>query len=275
MCVTCGCGSPQTASVAGTTASAGHEYEDEHAHVHADGTRHSHSHAADGSVPGRDAHTVQLEAQILGKNQLIAERNRGWFAGRSILALNLLSSPGAGKTTLLERTLTDLRTELTFGVVEGDQATANDAQRIRATGVPAVQINTGTGCHLEADMLQRALAMLNPPPASLLLIENVGNLVCPALFDLGEHAKVVIFSVTEGEDKPLKYPHMFAAAQLLLLSKTDLLPHLRFDVERAVANALHINPQLQILLLSAYSGEGMEPWYAWLRNERAARALAA
>ena len=275
MCVTCGCGSPQTASVADTTASAGHEDEHQHEHVHADGTRHSHSHAAHGSVPGRDAQTVQLEAQILGKNQLIAERNRGWFAGRSILALNLLSSPGAGKTTLLERTLTDLRTELTFGVVEGDQATANDAQRILATGVPAVQINTVTGCHLEADMLQRALAMLNPPPASLLLIENVGNLVCPALFDLGEHAKVVIFSVTEGEDKPVKYPHMFAAAQLLLLSKIDLLPHLRFDVERAVANALHINPQLQILPLSAYSGEGMEQWYAWLRNERAARALAA
>jgi hydrogenase nickel incorporation protein HypB len=216
-----------------------------------------------------------MEAQILGKNQLIAERNRGWLAGRGILALNLLSSPGAGKTTLLERTITDLKAELTVGVIEGDQATSNDAQRIRAAGAPAVQINTGTGCHLEADMLQRALTVLNPPPASLLLIENVGNLVCPALFDLGEQAKVVIFSVTEGEDKPLKYPHIFAAAQLLLLSKIDLLPHVRFDLERATANALRINPKLTVFGVSAYSGEGMATWYAWLKSETAARARAA
>jgi len=289
MCVTCGCGNVQ----AGT-----HDHEREHVHVHADGTRHSHSHGhehghdhdhdhdhdhehghehghAPLSVPGRDPRTIQMEEQILGKNQLIAERNRGWLAGRGILALNLLSSPGAGKTTLLERTITDLKAELTVGVIEGDQATSNDAQRIRAAGAPAVQINTGTGCHLEADMLQRALTVLNPPPASLLLIENVGNLVCPALFDLGEQAKVVIFSVTEGEDKPLKYPHIFAAAQLLLLSKIDLLPHVRFDLERATANALRINPKLTVFGVSAYSGEGMATWYAWLKTETAARARAA
>ncbi len=202
-------------------------------------------------------------------------RNGGWLAGRGILALNLLSSPGAGKTTLLERIITDLKAELSIGVIEGDQATSNDAQRIRATGAPAVQINTGTGFHLKVDMLQRALDGLNPPPASLLLIENVGNLVCSALFDLGEHAKVVIFSVTEGEDKPLKYPRVFAAAQLLLLSKVDLLPHLRIDVERPTANALRINPQLQVLGVSAYTGEGMAGWYAWLRSASAAHGRVA
>jgi hydrogenase nickel incorporation protein HypB len=300
MCVTCGCGNAQ-ASIHGHDVR--NEHDDGHEHVHADGTRHSHErghdhghehghdhhdhahdqvhdhagdqHALPLSVPGRDAQTIQMEAQILGKNQLIAERNRGWLAGRGILALNLLSSPGAGKTTLLERTITDLKAELTVGVIEGDQATSNDAQRIRAAGAPAVQINTGTGCHLEADMLQRALTVLNPPPASLLLIENVGNLVCPALFDLGEQAKVVIFSVTEGEDKPLKYPHIFAAAQLLLLSKIDLLPHVRFDLQRATANALRINPKLTVFGVSAYSGEGMATWYAWLKSETAARARAA
>jgi len=241
-------------------------------HVHAASEPHSHEHAHDGtlSVPGRDAHTIQLETQILGKNQLIAERNRGWLAGRGILALNLVSSPGAGKTSLLERSLSDLKGELKLGVIEGDQATSNDAERIRATGVRAVQINTGTGCHLEAEMLERALTMLQPEAASLLLIENVGNLVCPALFDLGERAKVVILSVTEGEDKPLKYPHMFGAAQVLLLSKIDLLPHIRFDVERAVANALTVNPRLKVFRVSSYTGAGMQQWYSWLRSELAA-----
>jgi hydrogenase nickel incorporation protein HypB len=289
MCVTCGCGNA-TATVQGHDP--GHLHDKTHEHLHADGTRHTHSHEHGHghghehdshdhdhrreclplSVPGRDAQTIQMEVQILARNRLVAERNRGWLAGRRILALNLLSSPGAGKTTLLERTITDLKAELTVGVIEGDQATSNDAQRIRATGAPAVQINTGTGCHLEADMLQRALDVLDPPPASLLLIENVGNLVCPALFDLGEHAKVVIFSVTEGEDKPLKYPHVFAAAQLLLISKIDLLPHLRFDIQRATANALRINPHLKVIGVSAYDGEGMADWYSWLRSASATHA---
>ena len=279
MCVTCGCGSTDGATL--TLDEVGHE------HVHADGTRHAHPHAQGFarvpfrqqahthaleialSIPGRDTHTIQLETQILAKNSAIAGRNRTWLSDRNILALNLVSSPGAGKTTLLERTLTDLRSELKISVIEGDQATSNDAERIRATGVRAVQINTGTGCHLEADMLERALDQLKPAPASLLMIENVGNLVCPALFDLGERAKIVIFSVTEGEDKPLKYPHMFGAAEVLLLSKTDLLPHIRFDVERAVANALSVNPRLRIFRLSAYSGEGLPQWYDWLKNELA------
>jgi hydrogenase nickel incorporation protein HypB len=285
MCVTCGCGKTDGATLT--------LHEVEHEHLHADGTRHTHAHGfaavpfrqqADVhtghahvhthdpalSVPGRDAHTIQLETRILSKNQLIAERNRDWLADRNILALNLVSSPGAGKTTLLERTLTDLKSEVNISVVEGDQATSNDAQRIRATGVSAVQINTGTGCHLEADMLERAMEALKPAPASLLMIENVGNLVCPALFDLGERAKVVIFSVTEGEDKPLKYPHMFGAAEVVLLSKIDLLPHIRFDVERAVDNALAVNPQLRVFRVSAYSGEGLSQWYGWLKNELAA-----
>ena len=251
MCVTCGCGS-----------------DDDGEHVHSDGTRHRHSHQHALSVPGRDAQTIRLETQVLGKNQLVADRNRRLLAQRRILALNLVSSPGAGKTSLLERTLTDLKPERSIGVIEGDQATSNDAERIRATGVPAVQINTGTGCHLEADMLERAIAALDPAPGSLLMIENVGNLVCPALFDLGEAAKVVILSVTEGEDKPLKYPHMFAAASAMLLTKVDLLPYLRFDAERAVANALSVNPDLTVFRVSAQTGVGLGDWYEWLRQSQ-------
>jgi len=260
MCVTCGCG-----VTAETQFSV-----DEHEHVHADGTRHSHGVMRGGllgHVHGPDRRSIELEAQILGKNQLIAERNRGWLAERGVLALNLVSSPGAGKTTLLERTVNDLKHEIRIGVIEGDQATSNDAERIRATGVPAVQINTGTGCHLEADMLERAIGMLQPARDSLMLIENVGNLVCPALFDLGEQAKVVVFSVTEGEDKPLKYPHMFSAASVVLLSKIDLLPYVRFDVSKALANAHSVNPGLTFLELSAYSGQGLGPWYDWLKSE--------
>ena len=209
---------------------------------------------------------MTLEENLLAKNQLLAERNRGWLAGREILALNLVSSPGSGKTTLLERTLRDLKNEITIGVIEGDQATINDAERIRATGCKAIQINTGTGCHLEADMLAHGLQQLDPPRGSVVMIENVGNLVCPALFDLGERAKVVILSVTEGEDKPIKYPHRFRASSLMLLNKIDLLPHLRFDVERCIAYAREVNPQIEVIRLSAESGEGMVAWYAWLRR---------
>jgi len=271
MCATCGCSGDETVkfSLHGNGEPPGGMHyralsADGAGRQHGLGFSRAHHHEHDMTVPGTDARTVELEAQILGKNQAIAERNRAWLAERGILALNLVSSPGAGKTTLLERTLNDLKRDHRIAVVEGDQATANDAERIRATGVTAVQINTGTGCHLEADMLERALAMLRPESSSLLLIENVGNLVCPALFDLGERAKVVIFSVTEGEDKPLKYPHMFRAATVMILSKSDLLPHVRFDVERAVANARTVNPSLAVLPLSAYSGEGMAEWYAWL-----------
>jgi hydrogenase nickel incorporation protein HypB len=210
---------------------------------------------------------VELEARILAKNEALAAKNRAWFAGREILALNLVSSPGAGKTTLLERTIRDLRAELKLYVVEGDQATSNDGERIRAAGAAAVQVNTGTGCHLEADMVARGLAELKPSPGAVVMIENVGNLVCPAMFDLGERAKVVILSVTEGEDKPLKYPHMFRAADIMILNKTDLLPHLDFDVARALANAREVNPAIEVFQVSARSGEGLEAWYGWLRHE--------
>jgi hydrogenase nickel incorporation protein HypB len=288
MCVTCGCG--QGAETELTLHDDEHDHgrhthlsDHGHSHEHSHGPGHSHGHThppfhpgnarppAGPMVPGRDRRSIELESQVLAKNQLIAERNRGWLSGRAILALNLVSSPGAGKTTLLERTLVDLRDELKMAVIEGDQATSNDAQRILATGTRAVQINTGTGCHLEADMLERALHLLPAEPNSVLFIENVGNLVCPALFDLGERSKVVIFSVTEGEDKPLKYPHMFAAASLVLLSKTDLLPHVRFDSKRAVENALSVNPDVELLEVSAYSGVGLVSWYTWLRRNLAAQ----
>jgi hydrogenase nickel incorporation protein HypB len=250
MCGHCGCGN------ATVTTGDGDE------HVHADGTRHSHGHhhAAETTL-------VELQTRILAKNDALAERNRAWFAGREILALNLVSSPGAGKTTLLERTIRDLRDQHDIGVLEGDQATTLDGDRIRATGAPVVQVNTGTGCHLEADMVARGLAELRPSPRSIVMIENVGNLVCPAMFDLGERAKVVILSVTEGEDKPLKYPHMFRAASLMLINKIDLLPHVEFDVVRVMANANEVNPDMSVLRLSARTGEGMGAWYDWLRRE--------
>ena len=298
MCVTCGCGEGET-SISLVGDGHAHAHEHPHVHSHADGTTHSHAaehahshdhlhphdhrhdhghehaHAQALHVPGRDAQTIALEAAVLGKNQALAERNRGWLAGRGVLALNLMSSPGAGKTTLLERCIRDLHGQVGISVVEGDQATANDAERIRATGAAAVQVNTGTGCHLEADMLARALDLLQPAAGSLLVIENVGNLVCPALFDLGEKARVVIFSVTEGEDKPLKYPHMFSSADVLLLSKIDLLPHLRVNLALMLENALTVNPRLKIFPVSAYTGEGLDAWYGWLRGELKAWAVAA
>jgi hydrogenase nickel incorporation protein HypB len=252
-----------------------HGHDHEHAHAHDHDHHHGHAHAAahDLTVPGRDAQTIALETALLGKNQALAERNRGWLAGRGVLALNLMSSPGAGKTTLLERTIHDLRGSVDISVVEGDQATLHDAQRIRAAGAAAVQVNTGTGCHLEADMLARALHLLQPAQGALVVIENVGNLVCPALFDLGERARVVIFSVTEGEDKPLKYPHMFSTADVLLLSKTDLLPHLRVSLATMIDNALAVNPRLKIFPVCAYTGDGLQDWYGWLREQLDAVAM--
>ncbi|SOE73642.1 Hydrogenase nickel incorporation protein HypB [Burkholderia sp. OK233] len=240
-----------------------HSHDGDHTHDHTHAHDHQHGHESE------HATSITLEQDILAKNQLLAERNRGWLAGRSILALNLMSSPGAGKTTLLERTIHDLGETLPLTVIEGDQATLNDAERIRATGARVVQINTGTGCHLDAEMASRALTQLDPPMHSVVMIENVGNLVCPALFDLGEGAKVLILSVTEGEDKPIKYPHMFRACSLLLLNKIDLLPYLRFDVEKCIGYARRVNPEIEILQVSAQSGEGMKAWYAWLLAMRA------
>jgi hydrogenase nickel incorporation protein HypB len=201
---------------------------------------------------------------VLAKNDRLAQQNRDWLAHRDIAAFNLTSSPGAGKTTLLERTIGDLRGRTPIAVVEGDQETLLDAERIQATGCRAVQINTGPGCHLDAAMVRTALDALDPEPATLLFIENVGNLVCPAMFDLGERAMVVIISVTEGADKPLKYPHMFAAAKLVLINKVDLLPYVDFDLDVCTANARSVNPRVDVLPVSATTGQGVASWYQWI-----------
>lgn len=280
MCTVCGCD--------------GHEAKIEgagggrHFHVHADGTAHSHNggahhHAHDlhyglgpahAHAPGMSqARMVKVERDILAKNDAYAAANRDYFSERGIFALNLVSSPGSGKTTLLVSTINALQGRYPVFVIEGDQQTSNDADRIRATGVPAIQINTGRGCHLDAHMVGHALEQLRPAENSLMLIENVGNLVCPASFDLGEAHKVAILSVTEGEDKPLKYPDMFAAADLMLLNKSDLLPHLDFDVELAIEYARRVNPGIRAIVLSARSGEGMGVWLDWL-DERMGVAAA-
>ncbi len=255
-------------------------------HTHADGSTHSHPHehghehaghlhygggAAGAAAPGMtQARMVQIERDILAKNDDHAKRNRGWLAERGIFALNLVSSPGSGKTTLLVRTIEQLAGKFPVAVIEGDQQTTVDADRIRATGAPALQINTGKGCHLDAAMVETALSRLAPADNSVLMIENVGNLVCPAGFDLGEAHKVVVLSVTEGEDKPLKYPDMFHAASLMLLNKVDLLPHLAFDVERCIANARRVNPAIEIVQVSATTGEGMGAWLDWIARGAAA-----
>ncbi len=207
---------------------------------------------------------VEIETDLLARNDHLAAHNRDWLAGHGVSAINLMSSPGSGKTSLLHRTITELSGQHRIAVVEGDQETRLDAERIRATGAPVVQINTGSGCHLDAGMLARALTELGPEPGSLVVVENVGNLVCPALFDLGETARVVIVSVTEGEDKPLKYPHMFAAADLVLINKTDLLPYLDVDLGLLTAHCRSVNAGIEVLPLSVRSGDGMPDWLAWL-----------
>ncbi|MBA2408940.1 MAG: hydrogenase nickel incorporation protein HypB [Gammaproteobacteria bacterium] len=288
MCATCGCSDHDAVTVtaladgharpAEMPAQHMHDHDHDHDHDnHAHGDHdHAHPHAHNHNRPHHEhehghAHQhgtlIALEQEVLARNSQLAERNRGWFEGRNILALNLVSSPGAGKTTLLERTIRDLHDEPVISVIEGDQATFNDAERIGGTGCKVVQINTGAGCHLDADMLARGLKQLAPPLDSVVMIENVGNLVCPALFDLGERAKVVILSVTEGDDKPVKYPHMFRASRLMILNKIDLLPHVSFDVERCIDYARRINPDIEVLQLSATTGEGMNDWYVWLRRQ--------
>ncbi len=280
MCAVCGCGKgevrieagagkPQTG---GILAADGHDHRHDHDHDH----HHSHEHGGDGQHHEHDrdheagqSRLVQIEQDILGKNNAFAAANRARFNAAGILALNLVSSPGSGKTTLLVKTIEHLKGELPVAVVEGDQQTSNDADRIRATGVPAIQINTGKGCHLDAHMVGHAADRLDPAPGSVVFIENVGNLVCPALFDLGEAHRVVVFSVTEGEDKPLKYPDMVASSQLMLVSKIDLLPHIDFDAAALIANARKINPGIKVLKVSARTGEGMEAWANFIRSARA------
>lgn len=269
MCTVCGCGEAHTH---------GHGHEHEHAHGadhHHDHGEHGHHHFGQGPaalhVSGMSQERlVRLEQDILSRNDRHAAENRGHFQSHGILTLNLVSSPGSGKTTLLERTLRDLQPRFHMAVIEGDQQTRNDAERIRATGCRAVQINTGKGCHLDAHMVGHALEDLGDLEHGILFVENVGNLVCPALFDLGETAKVVILSVTEGEDKPVKYPDMFHRAGLVLINKIDLLPYLTFDLERCLDYVRQVNPDAEILRLSATSGAGMEGWYGWLAKRREA-----
>ncbi len=257
MCSTCGCGESDVRLTTLAPGSTSHEHDHRQDHPHDHAHPHDHEHPHDDRT-----HTLDLEVAVLAKNDALAEQNRAWLAERSITALNLMSSPGAGKTTLLERTIAE--TARSVSVIEGDQETLFDAERIRAAGARAVQVNTGSGCHLDAAMVRRALDDLTPADHGLVFIENVGNLVCPALFDLGELRKVVVISVTEGDDKPLKYPHMFAAADLVLVNKTDLLPYVDFDLDRLAADARRLQPRVEILALSARSGDGFAAWQEWL-----------
>ncbi|WP_072804696.1 hydrogenase nickel incorporation protein HypB [Rhodococcoides yunnanense] len=255
MCATCGCQGD-----GGPVVTLPHEHQHPHS-SHEHDHDHDHQHGPSGEV-------ITLEQKVLAKNDLLAERNRGWLAGRAISAFNVMSSPGAGKTTLLVRTIGDLSGARPIAVIEGDQETTLDADRIEAAGSSVVQINTGSGCHLDADMVRRALEKLDPATGTLLFIENVGNLVCPALFDLGEEGKLVLISVTEGDDKPLKYPHMFAVADAVVVNKTDLLPYVDFDMKTFVRHAQSVNPEVRILPTSATTGDGMDDWYGWLAENR-------
>ena len=262
MCIDCGCS-------AGDAKIVGHSHDHDHSHSH----DHDHDHHHENRLSPAHAHAptinparmVKIEQDILGKNNQYAQVNRDYFRQHKIFTLNLVSSPGSGKTSLLTKTIELLKAELSISVIEGDQQTSNDAERIRATGVKAVQINTGKGCHLDAHGIGHAIETLAPEDNSLLFIENVGNLVCPSAFDLGEAHKVVILSVTEGEDKPLKYPDMFAAADIMLLNKIDLLPHVDFDVAQCIEYARRVNPRIKVLQVSARTGEGLAVWLQWLK----------
>jgi hydrogenase nickel incorporation protein HypB len=283
MCAVCGC---TTAAIAGGAESAhpahshDHFHPHDHDHLHPHAHPHDHDHA-DGTIdfgkgvagvdiPGMSqARTIRIERDILSKNNAFADANRVRLRANGVFALNFVSSPGSGKTSLLVRTINDLKDRWSIAVIEGDQQTSRDAERIRATGAPVVQVNTGKGCHLDAHMVGHALDHMSLALGGLLFIENVGNLVCPAAFDLGEAHKVVVLSVTEGEDKPLKYPDMFAAADLMLLNKSDLLPHLEFDVDACLAAALRVNPHIQILTVSARTGQGLAAFYAWIETHAA------
>ncbi len=264
MCTTCGCSQPGDAVTIQKIGDENTHYQEYHSEHH---LLHDQHHIYQGHQHHPVKTIIELEQDILSQNKLMAERNRGYLEAKNVLAFNLVSSPGSGKTTILERTIHDLKKELNFSVIEGDQQTSNDAQRIYATGAPVVQINTGKGCHLDAEMVHKSIKKLQPEENGILMIENVGNLVCPSLFDLGENARIVIISVTEGDDKPAKYPDMFHSSQLCLINKVDLLPYVQFDVEKAKSYARQVNHHLEFIEVSATSGEGMSIWYDWLKEK--------
>jgi len=257
MCESCGCSGDGGAVLR----KPGENVEQRHEHHHHDHHGDEHHHHHEGG-----SRKVVVEQDVLLKNNLLAERNRGYFEARNIFALNFLSSPGSGKTSLLEKIIPALQQRFPVAVIEGDQQTTNDADRIHALGVPVIQINTGSGCHLDALMVNRAMKELDLQDNSLLCIENVGNLVCPALFDLGEALKVVIISVTEGDDKPLKYPTMFHEADICILNKIDLLPYVEFDVAKCRENAMRVSHNLEWFEVSATTGEGLAAWQEWLEK---------
>ncbi|PLX10146.1 MAG: hydrogenase accessory protein HypB [Marinilabiliales bacterium] len=283
MCDTCGCestGNEIKFTIPGKDTNHTHKHSHEHSHenemhshehTHEHDSHHHHEHLHDHQQPHDNSHgsvgkKVDVGVDILNKNNLLAERNRGYFEAKNIKALNLMSSPGSGKTTLLEKTIKLISKELSVAVIEGDQQTLNDAERIKSAGAPVIQVNTGNGCHLDSNMIYKASKELNLKEDSYLFIENVGNLVCPSLFDLGESARVVIISTTEGEDKPIKYPTMFENAQLCIINKTDLLPYLDFDMERCKQYALQVNNKLEFIELSAKTEEGFVNWLNWLKK---------
>ncbi len=269
MCETCGCGKTDDFIIRDPKNLSGNEIENDHEHVHShdhdhnDGHVHSHSH----DHTAHQKKTLNLNLDILSGNNLTAAMNRRFFEGRKTLCLNLVSSPGSGKTTILEKTIESLKSNKKIFVIEGDQQTLIDAERIGRTGVPVLQINTGSGCHLDARMIESALKKIDLETGSLLLIENVGNLVCPALFDLGEHKRIIVISVTEGEDKPLKYPNMFESSHLCLINKSDLLPYVDFRTDVFITNARTINPDLEFVIMSAKTGQGIDLWYEWLLRQ--------
>jgi hydrogenase nickel incorporation protein HypB len=275
MCSTCGCEDNSNIKIYKAGEENHEEHNHEHEHHHHNGTHHIHEHKHDDQEGHTHKHDhdhtnvkkiLTIEQDLLSKNKLVAERNRGYFEAKNIFCINLVSSPGSGKTSLLEKTISALKEKINFYVIEGDQQTANDAKRIEATGVPVVQINTGNGCHLDASMINTAMKKLEIKENSLLIIENVGNLVCPSMFDLGERKRVVIISVTEGDDKPLKYPNMFQSSDICLINKTDLLPYVDFDINKVKENALKVNHHLEIFEVSVKTGEGLEDWYNWLKS---------
>ena len=264
MCGTCGCGSDTNGP---TILKPGEEKHSHEEHHHHDGHHHhnEHTHSHDHSHDHKHK-VLEIEQDILQNNQVLAARNRGYFEAKNIFALNLVSSPGSGKTSILERTLADLKEDIPFYVIEGDQQTLNDANRIDALNIPVIQINTGKGCHLESDMVYEAVKKLEMKNDAILMIENVGNLVCPSMFDLGESKRVVIISTTEGEDKPIKYPDMFLTSDICIINKVDLLPYVNIDITTLKNYALQVNPKLQFFEISATTGKGMEAWYNWLKE---------